>query len=517
MRTHVIHIDKHGRGRDKALRQVEMMAGSYNLDKRTGKRMRLIAEETIEMLHTIADDFEGDFSSDINDGICEIKIVIDTRMTTNKRHRFLSAAGREKGISKKIHSMIASSFPRKEDKEQLEEVGISYLSARDMNDMNHPDKDEGYVWSLQTYEMSVVDAMVEEKKVDWAEIGQSIIANLADDVKVYVFHDSVEIVVTKRIDESGMPPGEYDLDPELEDLKKVPVPITRFQIKLVQMMYNRLIAKETSSDGVRFKKLRVPSDHSPSGHITVLTYVSDKAVPGEKLPCVLMFHGGAFVLPAMPYHYRMARTIAKEVKCRVIMPMYDLGPKYVAPTSQYEMLEVYKHLQIYGEMSYHIDPKRIVLIGDSAGGTLVASTTLMIRENGLFMPLGQALLYPSLDKRMITESMKKYVDVPIVNAESIREYYKICRVDEYDDKPEYISPIEAKSLEGLPDAYVEVAEYDALHDEGVNYADRLSKAGVNVILNETKGTCHAFDMAKDSAVLKEAMDRRIAFLKSVLE
>ena len=65
----------------------------------------------------------------------------------------------------------------------------------------------------------------------------------------------------------------------------------------------------------------------------------------------------------------------------------------------------------------------------------------------------------------------------------------------------------------MPPTYVETAEFDCLHDDGILYADRLSKENCEVVLNETKGTVHAFDMAKDSAVLKEAMERRAGFIK----
>ena len=68
----------------------------------------------------------------------------------------------------------------------------------------------------------------------------------------------------------------------------------------------------------------------------------------------------------------------------------------------------------------------------------------------------------------------------------------------------------------MPPTYVETAEFDSLHDDGTLYADRISKEHGDVILNETKGTVHAFDMAKDSSILNECMERRIQFIKGVL-
>ena len=76
--------------------------------------------------------------------------------------------------------------------------------------------------------------------------------------------------------------------------------------------------------------------------------------------------------------------------------------------------------------------------------------------------------------------------------------------------------MEAASLEGLPEAFIETAEFDSLHDDGIAYAKRLMKAGVEVTLNETKGTVHAFEMAKDSSITKEALNRRIQFMKRII-
>ena len=69
----------------------------------------------------------------------------------------------------------------------------------------------------------------------------------------------------------------------------------------------------------------------------------------------------------------------------------------------------------------------------------------------------------------------------------------------------------------LPDAFVETAEFDALHDDGIAYARRLEEAGVKVTLNETRGTVHAFDMAAKSSILSRTINKRIHFLRRALE
>jgi len=80
----------------------------------------------------------------------------------------------------------------------------------------------------------------------------------------------------------------------------------------------------------------------------------------------------------------------------------------------------------------------------------------------------------------------------------------------------FIPPI-SESFEGLPQAYVETAEFDCLHDDGILYAEKLRDAGVEVTLNETKGTMHGFDIVQKAKTTKAALAARIAFMRKALE
>ncbi|MBO5976558.1 MAG: alpha/beta hydrolase fold domain-containing protein [Oscillospiraceae bacterium] len=76
--------------------------------------------------------------------------------------------------------------------------------------------------------------------------------------------------------------------------------------------------------------------------------------------------------------------------------------------------------------------------------------------------------------------------------------------------------MEAASFEGLPPAYIETAEFDCLHDDGILYAGLLSDAGIEVTLNETQGTMHGFDIATKAPTSLSAMEERIAFMKRMI-
>ena len=77
----------------------------------------------------------------------------------------------------------------------------------------------------------------------------------------------------------------------------------------------------------------------------------------------------------------------------------------------------------------------------------------------------------------------------------------------------YYSPLEAENFIGLPPAYIETAEFDCLHDDGISYFEKLRSAGIDATLNETKGTMHGFDIMQKAPTTKRAMEERIRFMK----
>ena len=102
------------------------------------------------------------------------------------------------------------------------------------------------------------------------------------------------------------------------------------------------------------------------------------------------------------------------------------------------------------------------------------------------------------------------------NSRDMEKYGKLYRPDPSVDNNVYASPIEAESLEGLPPAYIETAEFDCLRDGGILYGEKLRSFGVPVKLYNTEGTIHGFDIELKSGIVRECVDRRIAFLRNVL-
>lgn len=233
----------------------------------------------------------------------------------------------------------------------------------------------------------------------------------------------------------------------------------------------------------------------------------------EPAPCLMKFHGGGIVMQGAQYHFRLAMIYAKSVGCKVIYIRYRLAPKHPFPIPFEDcyagLCWAYQRAEELG-----IDRERMGVCGDSAGGTLAAASCLMARDRAHPVRLRfQVLVYPYLDGRGDSESARKYTDTPMWNAEKTALVREMFLPDEHAEHAEYASPAEAEDLTGLPPAYIETAEFDCLHDDGILYSRRLAEAGIPVVLNETKGTMHGFDIVTDAPTSQAMIRTRIGYMK----
>ena len=228
-------------------------------------------------------------------------------------------------------------------------------------------------------------------------------------------------------------------------------------------------------------------------------------------PCLIYFHGGAFVLKAASHHYSLAERFAIKTPCVVILPDYRLAPRYPFPIPAEDCFCAYKWTIANAE-ALGIDPERIAVGGDSAGGALAAAVCLMARDRNTPLPCFQMLIYPVTDRRMGSASMRLFVNTPMWNARLNKKMWK-CYLPAPDERNIcYASPMEAHSLIGLPGTYLETAELDALRDEGIAYAEALRDAGVFVRLVQVNGAFHGFDLMKNSLLVKECINLRVTAL-----
>lgn len=232
----------------------------------------------------------------------------------------------------------------------------------------------------------------------------------------------------------------------------------------------------------------------------------------DQMPCLVYFHGGGFLIPAAPYHWKLANLYALKTPCKVVFVDYRLAPQYPFPTG---LMDCYSALQWVDKNAVllGIDRNRIAIGGDSAGGNLAAAVALMARDRGGVSPCFQMLIYPVTDRRMQTASMQEFSNTPMWNSTLNRRMWELY-LPTAPEPPDYASPMEAPSLEGLPPAYLETAEVDCLRDEGIAYAEALQQAGVPVTLHQTKGTLHGFDMMLHSPIVKVCIEERVKALRN---
>lgn len=230
--------------------------------------------------------------------------------------------------------------------------------------------------------------------------------------------------------------------------------------------------------------------------------------------CLVYFHGGGFTFGGAPYHYLNVKEYAVQTPCKVLFVRYRLAPAHPFPAPTEDCFEALCWAKANAR-SLGVDPSRIGVGGDSAGGCLAAAVSLMVRDRLGWIPRFQMLIYPFTDRRLTSQSNLLFTDTPMWNSKLSKKMLEVYLPDSSAGPIQYASPAEANSFADLPPAYIETAEFDCLHDDGVDYADKLNSAGVNATLWETKGTMHGFDIVRWAPTTKDAIHRRIAYLQSM--
>ena len=300
----------------------------------------------------------------------------------------------------------------------------------------------------------------------------------------------------------------YPIHPDFKKWEHVNPPLNRAFLPVMQKLMGTLFVKEKSSDIINVSRFKI--DTSDGSRIRALLFKPAKIT--TPAPCLIYYHGGGFVLPAAPHHFSLAREYALKALCMVLFVDYRLAPKFAFPIAPEDCFDAYQWVLNQAE-ELEIDPSLVAVGGDSAGGELATVVCLMARNRGVRIPCAQMLIYPVTTRGLETESMKKYIDTPMCNNKDIKKYARFYIQDENAGKREYMFPMEAVSLDDLPPAYIETAEFDCLRDGGIQYAERLKQFNVSVELHNTVGTIHGFDIERSSSIVRECVERRVAFLR----
>ena len=203
-------------------------------------------------------------------------------------------------------------------------------------------------------------------------------------------------------------------------------------------------------------------------------------------PTVLFYlHGGGFVVGSLESHHAICAEIADFAGAELVSVDYRLAPDYRWPAQTDDGFAVLKHLLS--------SDSKVVLIGDSAGGNLAAGLALRAHGEGLSGVVGQVLIYPALGGDLDTGSYVEMAAAPGLTTADVAYYREILQAPA---KNPVAEPLHASSVAGLPPAFITVAHFDPLRDDGRHYAARLAEAGVEVVFREEPQMVHAWLRAR---------------------
>lgn len=228
----------------------------------------------------------------------------------------------------------------------------------------------------------------------------------------------------------------------------------------------------------------------PGGDIPVRIYRPHGQ--SEARPAVVFCHGGGFALCDLESHDGFCRAMARHTESVVVSVDYRLAPEHRAPAAAQDVFAAFcwsvSHASELG-----VDPARVLIAGDSAGGNLAAVTALQCREEGGPTLVGQVLIYPVIDPTFDTPSYQEYA-TGYVNTRAAMQWYweQYLSGSALPSPVHLVAPGRASSHEGLPPAVVVTAGLDVLHSEGVAYAEQLRAAKVPVVHRDYPGLFHGF-------------------------
>lgn len=229
---------------------------------------------------------------------------------------------------------------------------------------------------------------------------------------------------------------------------------------------------------------------SPNGAISVRIY-NGHGKPEHLAPALLYLHGGGWVIGNPDSHDEICRWFANAAACTVVCPDYRLAPEHKFPSGLVDCLATLTFMAEHAA-EFGIDPQRIAVAGDSAGGNLAAVVALMSGSQGVPHVAAQLLLYPNTDAAQTADSYRRFSTEFGLTAQTMRWFR-----DQYIRTPADIddwrvSPLRAKDVATAPPAYVAIAGLDILADEGTAYAEMLRDAGVSVMVRQWPDQIHGF-------------------------
>jgi acetyl esterase len=300
----------------------------------------------------------------------------------------------------------------------------------------------------------------------------------------------------------------YAFDPNLAPWAALFQPIELENVQLGRARWREEALRQPPYEPPRPLRIRNLTVPGPTGAPDVPVRIYAPAQQVGELPGFLYLHGGAFCIGDLDVAHATVARVASEVGVVAIAVDYRLAPEHSFPAGVEDCYAALTWTAKYAD-ELGIDTQRLGVGGESAGAGLAAALTLLARDRGGPALAFQYLDHPQLDDRLQTLSMRAFVDTPLNPRRTMELSWSLYLgervVPGSTDVSLYAAPARADDLSGLPSAYVVTAEFDALRDEGIDYAQRLVQAGVHTELHLYPGTFHGSEFVAQAAVSKRML------------
>lgn len=314
----------------------------------------------------------------------------------------------------------------------------------------------------------------------------------------------------------------YDYDPELVPLLDL-LPDTRLDISdpvASRAGFREMISllnADLDASGVAIQERSVPG---PAGAPDVTLRIYTPEDLAQAAPALLHIHGGGFVIGDLDSEKGICLALCRGLAAVIVSVDYRLAPETPYPGG---LEDCYAALEWTSANAAQlmIDPDRLGLFGQSAGGGLSAATALLSRDRQGPPICFQYLGIPELDDRLETTSMREFTDTPLWSRPNAELSWDFYLGETYrrgaEDVPCHAAPARAGDLSGLPPAYISTMEFDPLRDEGVLYALKLMQAGVPTELHSFPGTFHGSSLFATTQVAQRESAEMFAVLRRGLQ
>lgn len=232
----------------------------------------------------------------------------------------------------------------------------------------------------------------------------------------------------------------------------------------------------TQPEPPRVAEVRELRIDAPAQPIPVRLYRPLGAAPGETLPALVYFHGGGWTIGDLDTHDTLCRQLSNRAGCAVVSVDYRIAPEHRFPAAVDDSIAATRWVRA-NAAALAVDATRVAVGGDSAGGNLAAVASIALRDAGEAPLAFQLLIYPVTDLRRVAPSYTTHGQGYLLTREAMDYFHDHYIADAAHDLDWRASPLLRDDLAGLPPALVLTAGCDPLHDEGLQYAQRLSEAG----------------------------------------